>query len=63
MLALSDNVAAVYIEYPNALGVVDYQAPEVVELAHRYGALAVVGADPTGLGVLARLVRLVQTSQ
>ncbi len=51
--ALSDTVAAVYIEYPNALGVVDYQAPEVVELAHRYGALAVVGADPTGLGVLA----------
>ena len=51
--ALADDVAAVYIEYPNALGVIDYQAPEVVELAHEHGALAVVGADPTGLGLLA----------
>ena len=49
---LSDDVAAVYVEYPNALGVIDFQAPEVVALAHEHGALAVVGADPTGLGLL-----------
>lgn len=50
---LGDDVAAVYVEYPNAFGVIDYQAPDVVALAHQHGALAVVGADPTGLGLLA----------
>ncbi len=51
--AIGDDVAAVYVEYPNALGVIDYQAPEVVEIAHASDALAVVGADPTALGLLA----------
>lgn len=51
--SIGDDVAAVYIEYPNALGVIDHQAPEVVEIAHGAGALSVVGADPTGLGLLA----------
>lgn len=51
--ALADDVAGVYIEYPNAFGVIDHQAGDVVEAAHAAGALAVVGADPTGLGLCA----------
>jgi len=51
--AIGDDVAAVYVEYPNALGVIEHQAGEAVEIAHEHGAMAVVGADPSGLGVLA----------
>jgi glycine dehydrogenase subunit 1 len=49
---LSANTAAVYIEVPSSLGIVDAGAPDIVKRAHAKGALAVVGVDPSTLGVL-----------
>lgn len=51
--ALSDRVAAVYLDNPSYLGILESRAPEVVERAHARGALAVVGVDPISLGVVA----------
>lgn len=50
---LSESTAAVYFENPTFLGTIEGQAPEIVETAHRAGALCVVGVDPITLGVLA----------
>jgi glycine dehydrogenase subunit 1 len=49
---LSTDTAAVYIEVPSALGIVDGGAPGIVKRTHAKGALAVVGVDPSSLGVL-----------
>ncbi len=49
---LSADTAAVYIEVPSSLGIVDGGAPDIVKRAHAKGALAVVGVDPSSLGVL-----------
>ena len=49
---LSADTAAVYIEVPSSLGIVDGGAPDIVKRAHAKGALAVVGVDPSTLGVL-----------
>jgi glycine dehydrogenase subunit 1 len=51
--AIGRQTAAVYFECPSFLGVIDPGGPEACSLAHRHGALAVVGADPISLGVLA----------
>lgn len=48
----NDDVAAIYLENPNFLGIIEEFAPEVVDMAHNHGALAIVGADPSTLGVL-----------
>jgi glycine dehydrogenase subunit 1 len=50
---LSDNTAAVYFEVPAYLGTLEEQAETIAALAHRRGALIVVGIDPSSLGVLA----------
>ena len=50
--ALSDQIAAVYFENPNFLGVLESQAAEITALAHAAGALAVVGVEPLSLGVV-----------
>jgi glycine dehydrogenase subunit 1 len=50
---LDDSVAAVYVEQPNYLGVVETSLARIVELAHIAGALAVVSVNPATLGVLA----------
>ena len=50
---LSRSTAAVYFENPTFLGTIEGRAPEIVEAAHRAGALCVVGVDPVSLGVLA----------
>lgn len=47
------GVAALYAEAPNRLGLLDEALPELGELAHRAGALYVVGCNPISLGVLA----------
>jgi glycine dehydrogenase subunit 1 len=49
---LGEDVAAVYFEVPGYLGTLEPFAAEIVALAHRHGALAVVGVDPSSLGVL-----------
>lgn len=51
--ALSEDVAAVYLEIPAYLGFVETRAAEIAELAHDHGALLVVGVDAGSLGVLA----------
>lgn len=49
---LNDNVATVYFENPTYLGGLEVNAKEIVDLAHEAGATAMVGVDPTSLGVL-----------
>ena len=51
--ALAPDVACVFVENPTYLGTVELGGPEIVRLAHAQGALAVVSADPSTLGVLA----------
>ena len=50
---LSVEVAAIYFEAPSYLGIIETEAPAIVRLTHCYGAMAVVGVDPSSLGVLA----------
>ncbi len=50
--AISDETAAVYFENPSYLGFVETRGDEIAEIAHRHGAVCVVYADPSSLGVL-----------
>ncbi len=50
---LGDDVAAVYVENPGFLGIIEDQLEEVGRLTHQVGAELIVGVDPTSLGVLA----------
>jgi glycine dehydrogenase subunit 1 len=49
---LSAGTAAIYLESPSYLGLIEAQGAEIARLAHRHGALMIVGADPISLGVL-----------
>jgi glycine dehydrogenase subunit 1 len=49
--ALGDDVACLLLQQPNFLGCLE-DAPALVEAVHAAGALAVVAADPTSLGLL-----------
>jgi glycine dehydrogenase subunit 1 len=51
--ALGSDTACVYVENPSVLGTVEIGGPEIVRAAHEAGALAIVGVDPSTLGVLA----------
>jgi glycine dehydrogenase subunit 1 len=50
---LSDEVAAVYVENPNCLGVIEDEFTQVVAMASAAGAEVIAGVDPLSLGVLA----------
>lgn len=50
--ALGPDVACVLVENPTFLGTIETGGPEIVQLAHAAGALAVVSVDPSMLGVL-----------
>jgi glycine dehydrogenase subunit 1 len=50
---LSDRTAAVYLDNPNFLGVIETAGAEIASLAHDAGAELIVGVDPISLGVLA----------
>ena len=50
---LSGDVAAVYVENPNFLGIVEDELDEIASMAGRAGAEAIAGVDPLSLGVLA----------
>ena len=50
--AITEETAAVYIDNPNFFGVVEPDGDQIAEIAHRSGALLVVGADPLSLGIL-----------
>ena len=49
---ISDKTAAVFIENPSYLGVLEEHGQEIADLAHRNGALFVVSVDPSSLGIL-----------
>lgn len=49
---LGTDVAALYIEQPNFFGVLEEGVVGVSEAVHRSGALLIVGADPSSLGVV-----------
>ena len=49
---LSDDTAAVLVENPTYLGLIEAQAPDIVRLAHGGGALAIACVDPSSLGVV-----------
>jgi glycine dehydrogenase subunit 1 len=50
---LSARTAAVYLETPSFLGVIEADGAEVAALARAAGAETIVGVDPISLGVLA----------
>lgn len=50
---LSERTAAVYLETPGSLGVIESEAGRVAELARASGAETILGVDPISLGVLA----------
>ncbi len=49
---VSEQTSVVYVENPSYPGFVEMQVDEIAEIAHKKGALFVVGVDPTSLGVL-----------
>jgi glycine dehydrogenase subunit 1 len=51
--ALSEHTAAVYLETPTYLGVIEPRGAEIAAAAHEHGAEVVAGVDPIALGVLA----------
>ncbi|MCL4288844.1 MAG: aminomethyl-transferring glycine dehydrogenase subunit GcvPA [Thermoleophilia bacterium] len=50
---MSQSAAAVYLENPSYLGVIETEGAEVARLAHDCGAETIVGVDPISLGLLA----------
>ncbi|MCK2035340.1 aminomethyl-transferring glycine dehydrogenase subunit GcvPA [Microbacterium sp. SSW1-49] len=50
--ALSDDVAAVWVETPSATGAVEATLQQIADAAHAVGAVVVVGTDPIGYGIL-----------
>ncbi len=46
------GAAALYLEMPSYLGVVDPQIGRISDLVHEKGALLLAGSDPTSLGVI-----------
>lgn len=55
---VGETTAAVYVETPNAFGVLEAELAAVCEIAHHRGAQAVVGVDPVCLGVVTPPARL-----
>ncbi|MFO3796850.1 MAG: aminomethyl-transferring glycine dehydrogenase, partial [Anaerolineales bacterium] len=49
---LTERTAAIYFEMPNYFGVLETHPEYLADLAHRAGALCVVGVEPLTLGVL-----------
>lgn len=50
---LSNRTAAIYLENPNFLGVIESQGAEIAALARASGAETIVAVDPISLGILA----------
>jgi glycine dehydrogenase subunit 1 len=50
---VDSETAAVYIENPSYLGLIEGGAAAIADIAHEAGALSIVGVDPSSLGVLA----------
>ncbi|RPI85865.1 MAG: aminomethyl-transferring glycine dehydrogenase subunit GcvPA [Chloroflexi bacterium] len=50
---ISEQTAAVYLENPGYLGILELHAEEIGGISHQNGAVFVVSVDPISLGVLA----------
>ncbi len=50
---ISDKTAAVYFENPSYLGFIETNGQNISDIAHKHGAISVVGVDPISLGVIA----------
>jgi len=50
---ISVDTAGVYFENPSYFGVVEDQGQAISDMAHKNGALSIVGVDPITLGVMA----------
>lgn len=50
--AIDDSVAAIYLETPNYLGVIETQLEQISKLSRNAGVELIVGVDPISLGVL-----------
>ncbi len=50
---MTDEVACIYFENPNYLGIIEADAKEISDIAHDIDAESVVGVDAISLGVLA----------
>ncbi len=46
------DVSAVYIENPNYFGVIEVHLRDIIDLIHKYDALAIVNSLPISLGIL-----------
>lgn len=49
---ITDNTAAIFLENPSFLGVVDTQGNEISKIAKENGALFIVYANPSSLGII-----------
>lgn len=49
---ISDGTSCVYFENPTYIGSLEVNAAEICKIAHEAGALAMVGVDPSSLGIL-----------
>lgn len=49
---ITENTAGIYFENPSYLGCIEDQGEDISRIAHREGALSLVGVDPISLGVL-----------
>ncbi|MET1159858.1 MAG: aminomethyl-transferring glycine dehydrogenase subunit GcvPA [Thermoprotei archaeon] len=49
---VDNNTAAVFIQNPNFLGLIEENAREIGEIAHDKNALFIIGVDPISLGLL-----------
>ncbi len=50
--SISDQTAAVYFDNPAYLGFIETQGEKISAIAHKHGAMCVVGVNPITLGVL-----------
>jgi glycine dehydrogenase subunit 1 len=49
---VDDDTAAVYLQNPNFLGIIEEDAKDIGEIAHERGALFIMGVYPVSLGLL-----------
>jgi glycine dehydrogenase subunit 1 len=49
---MSPDIAGIYFENPSYLGFIEDHGKDISDIAHKNGALSVVGVDPVSLGVM-----------
>ncbi|SCX90227.1 aminomethyl-transferring glycine dehydrogenase subunit GcvPA [Alkaliphilus peptidifermentans] len=49
---ISEKTAAIYLENPSYIGILEEHGQEIADMAHEHGALFIVSADPSSLGIL-----------